>query len=140
MKSKREWVPNRPVADSALAVEAALPELERESRRWYDVVLRVMGGLAAPSGSGGTLATKQTTGGPSHVQYGGGAMGIAGDFARGMHADRIAPLSLAASELAEQLSADERKQLRESGELPEWFLPKVRGLAAVIRKDLRRRR
>lgn len=140
MKSKLGWVPNRHVADSALAVEAALPELVRQSRRWYDVVLRVMGGLAAPSGSHGTLATKHTTGGPSHVEYGGGAMGIAGDFTRGMRADRIAPLKFAASELAEELSPEERSRLRESGALPDWFLPRVQDRAVEIWKDLRRRR
>jgi hypothetical protein len=137
--TKPGWVPNRYVADSALAVEAALPELARRSRRWYDVVLRVLGGLTPPSGLKGTLSNKQGSS-PTYVQHAGGAPAMAGDLARGMRDDRLAPLKFAASELADELSTDERKRLRQSGELPDWFLPRVQDRAVAIRKDLRRRR
>lgn len=57
-----------------------------------------------------------------------------------MRSTRLAPLKFAASELADELSAEERHRLRESGELPDWFLQKVQERAVEIRKDLRRRR
>jgi hypothetical protein len=132
-------VPNRYLADSALAVEAALAMLQRQTRRWYDVALRVLGGLAAPTGSAGTLANKQGSG-PTYFQHAGGAAGMAGDLARGMRSDRLAPLKFAASELADELSTDERKRLRRSGELPDWFLPKVHERGDQIRQEMRRRR
>jgi len=136
MGTKREWIPNRDIADSALAVEAALPELQRLSRRWYHVVIRVLGGLSGPTGSQGTLANKQG-GGPTYLQYAGGAAGMAGDLARDMRDQRLAPLKFAASELADDLSPAERRALRERGELPEWFLPQAQQRAKLIRKQLR---
>lgn len=136
MGTNREWIPNREIADSALAVEAALPDLRRLSRRWYQVLIRVLGGLSSPAGSQGTLANKQG-GGPTYFQYAGGAAGMAGDLARDMRDQRLAPLKFAVSELADDLSAAERQRLREHGELPAWFLPKAQERAKLIRKQLR---
>jgi hypothetical protein len=117
----------------------ALPRLASQSRRWYDVLLRGLGGLTAPAGLNGTLSNKQGTG-PTHFGYGGGAAEMAGELVRDMRSQWLAPLALAASELADDLSNQDRRRLRESGELPEWFLPKVQERAVEVRKDLRRRR
>jgi len=136
MGANREWIPNREVADSALAVESALPDLQRLSRRWYQVVIRVLGGLSTPAGARGTLANQQGSG-PTYFQHAGGAAGVAGDLARDMRDQRLAPLKFAVSELADELSPAERRALRERGELPEWFLPRAQERAKLIRKQLR---
>jgi hypothetical protein len=41
---------------------------------------------------------------------------------------------LACDSLAHELSPDELNQLRQSGELPAWFLPKIRPTARNLRR------
>lgn len=57
---------------------------------------------------------------------------------RGMRAerarDRMADYSLAVDDAAERLSAEERRHLRATRELPEWFMPDVERRFAAIRK------
>ncbi|PYC77447.1 hypothetical protein C7C46_18775 [Streptomyces tateyamensis] len=57
---------------------------------------------------------------------------------RGMRQERtsqrMADYALAVDDTAERLSAEERRQLRASRELPAWFMPEVERRFAAIRK------
>jgi hypothetical protein len=138
-RAATSWIPDRGLDDAVLACEALQEELVRRSRRRSDVFWRLLGGLGGTNGVNGTMGNK-LFGGPTYPYYGGGAASVAGDFARGLAADRKACLELAVHEVVRTLNAPERVRLRSAGILPTWFLEEVERSAAVIKRELRRAR
>lgn len=59
------------------------------------------------------------------------------DFVGPKQDARSAPLMIAASELSERLSDNERAALRARGELPAWFLPDVVRRAREVKREMR---
>ncbi len=62
------------------------------------------------------------------------AMGAARDMRGDMVSDRLANYAIAVDELAGQLSPEERQTLRQTGQVPAWFLGRVQERAARIRQ------
>jgi hypothetical protein len=62
------------------------------------------------------------------------ACALGGDMRREGRSDTMADFAFAVDEAARQLSAEERKHLRATGEVPDWFLADVVRRAAVIGK------
>lgn len=126
MTGPPDWIPNRDVADSSLAVEALLPQIRRRSRRPWDALMRILGARAQGGGflrgSGGVEARQAS----SMTRY----VGEEQD-------ERLAPLMEAADDLTNRLSQEELVALRERGELPDWFLPAVMERAREIKRQMR---
>jgi hypothetical protein len=67
-------------------------------------------------------------------RLGTGASQLGGDVRREARSDAMADFAFAVDEAAGDLSAEERRHLRATGEVPEWFLGEVERRAAAIRK------
>ena len=61
--------------------------------------------------------------------------GLGGDLRRSERADKMGDYAFAVDEAARKLSAEERKHLRATGEVPDWFLGEVERLAAAAKKQ-----
>ncbi|MEV3922326.1 hypothetical protein [Actinomadura coerulea] len=107
----KKWVPNRPVQDSRLAWEAAVPELRRRANPWWSVPLRILGG-AVPIG-------------PWDRHLPGGATGHAREIGQEASSGRLKQFAVPVDVVAERLSPEERKLLRAEGALPDWFFGAV---------------
>lgn len=81
------------------------------------------GWLSALAGSGGTGRSSSA-----------GAR-LGGDLRRQDRTDRMGDYAFAVDEAARALSAEERRHLRATGEVPDWFLGEVEQRAAVLRKQ-----
>lgn len=121
------WPPAGEATDERLAFLAAKPYLARRARPWWLPFFRIIeagGGSAyvadrgmAKVAGGGVLAKRTIT-----------------DEMRG---DRMADEVVACDIAAQSLSADERAHLRRTGELPDWFLPRVDQEVATLKKERR---
>ncbi|WP_141581532.1 hypothetical protein [Actinomadura sp. WMMA1423] len=107
----KNWVPNRPVQDSRLAWEAAVPELRRRANPWWAVPLRILG-AAVPMG-------------PRHKHVPGGPTGYAREIGQEASGGRLKQFAIPVDVVSERLSPDERRLLRAEGELPDWFFDAV---------------
>jgi len=65
------------------------------------------------------------------------ARGLGSDMARQRRADRMADHAVAVDQAAQKLNAEERRLLRASGRVPDWFLPEVERLAEAERRARR---
>ncbi|MER7541484.1 hypothetical protein [Actinomadura sp.] len=108
----KNWVANRPVQDSRLAWEAAVPELARRSRNWWTAPLRILG-AAVPN--------RRANGG----MEGGGSTGFAREIGQDASSGRLKSYAVPVDVAAERLTPEERKALRAGGVLPEWFFDAV---------------
>ena len=108
----KNWVPNRPVQDSRLAWEAAIPELARRSRKWWTVPLRIAGAAVPNRRANGGLA-------------GGGSTGFAREIGQDASSGRLKDYAIPVDAVAERLSPGERRALRAEGVLPDWFFDAV---------------
>ncbi|PWI41102.1 hypothetical protein [Streptomyces sp. ICBB 8177] len=105
-------VPN--VSDERLCWLAVRDHVDRRSRKlgffgWFSV-----------------LASARAGGGPTST-------GLGGDVRRSAMSDRKMDYALAVDEAAERLSAEERKHLRTTGEVPPWFVDEVERRVAAMR-------
>lgn len=64
-----------------------------------------------------------------------GAVGLGGDLRREKRSNKLGDYAIAVDEAAQRLTADERRHLRQTGEVPSWFLPDVERRAQEIRKQ-----
>ncbi|MBY8886822.1 hypothetical protein K7472_18400 [Streptomyces sp. PTM05] len=106
-------VPN--VTDERLCWLAVRDHVDKRSRKlgffgWFSVL------ASARAGGGGPTST-----------------GLGGDVRRSAMSDRKMDYALAVDEAAERLSAEERRHLRATGEVPPWFVDEVERRAAAIR-------
>ncbi|AEW98276.1 hypothetical protein [Streptantibioticus cattleyicolor] len=116
-------VPN--VTDERLCWLAVRDYVDKKSRRTGPLgvlfmVLAASGGTGGPNGS--------TVGGPAGA-------GLAGDLRRDKASSRKARYALAVDIAPDTLSADERRHLRATGEVPAWFLPDVERRVAELKKQ-----
>ncbi|NDU72313.1 hypothetical protein GWI34_06700 [Actinomadura sp. DSM 109109] len=107
----KNWVPNRPLQDSRLAWEAAVPELRRRANPWWAVPLRILGGMV-PLGQ-------------THRHMPGGSAGYAREIGQEASSGRLKDFAVPVDVVAERLSPEERKSLRAEGVLPAWFFDAV---------------
>lgn len=126
MQPSIPWPPAGAATDERLAFVAAQPYLTRRARPWWLSMFRIIeagGGSAyvADRGmakvAGGVLAKRTIT-----------------DEMRG---DAMAHQVIACDIAAQSLSTEERAHLRQTGELPAWFLPRIDAEAARLKKEQR---
>jgi hypothetical protein len=108
----KNWVANRPIQDSRLAWEAAVPELARRSKNWWTAPLRILG-AAVPN--------RRVNGGLE----GGGSTGFAREIGQDASTGRLKTYATPVDVVAERLTPEERKALRAEGTLPDWFFDAV---------------
>jgi hypothetical protein len=109
------------VTDERLAWLAVRDELERESRR-----LGLRGWLLAvlTGGGGGLPSASASRAGPT----------VGRARWRERTSERMGDYALAVDDVAQQLSDDERRVLRATGQVPDWFLEAVRDRYASLHR------
>lgn len=118
------WPPGESLTDERLAFLAVEPQLRKLSKPWWLSFVRVFtagesaNGIMRSPGASVALDAARTS-------------GVAQDVRDG----RMLAYVVAADVAAQKLSADERRTLRATGELPEWFLDAV----VAAKDDLKRR-
>ena len=120
----RPWPPGESLSDERLAFLAAEPALRKLSRPWWLGLVKLFtaggasNGVSVAAGASGALDKARTTSVQQDVRD-----------------RRMLDYVVAADVAAQKLNADERKALRATGELPEWFL----GAVGEAKADLKRR-
>jgi len=64
-----------------------------------------------------------------------GASRLGGDLRRDKRSNKLGDYAIAVDEAAQRLTTDERRHLRQTGEVPPWFLADVEQRAKEIRKQ-----
>lgn len=122
---RQDWIPDQNLAVSALAWQAARPELARRAWSWWSVPLRILGGAGGRRLPGtGSAATPPT----------------AGSYTRELSNDRLADYAVAVDEVSERLTRPETDWLRSTGELPDWFIDEVETSYRAWRRAKKRSR
>jgi hypothetical protein len=125
------WPPEHDVTDERLAFLAARASLARRANPWWMSLVRIIE-VGGPRGTRGMSAS------PSRGGFSTGYTSrrtLTSEYV----GHRMAYYVVACDDLAGKLSAEERRALRATGELPEWFLPAVEGHVRASRADERRR-
>ncbi len=92
----QNWVPNRPVQDSRLAWEAALPELARRSKNWWTAPLRIFGAAVPNNSANGGIP-------------GGGSTGFAREIGQDASTGRLKKYAVPVDVVAERLAPKNEK-------------------------------
>ncbi|MFC5185891.1 hypothetical protein [Actinomadura harenae] len=121
-KKRRDWVPGRNLAVSALAWQAARPVLARRSRSWWSVPLRIL-----MAGQGRTPFNSNALPPTAH------------SYTQETSDDRLSDYAVAVDDASERLTRSEIDHLRATGELPQWFYDDVEELYQAWRRTKRGR-
>ncbi|MFN2522351.1 MAG: hypothetical protein ABR614_03450 [Mycobacteriales bacterium] len=129
MTDTHPWPPEQGATIQRLAFLAAQPALRRLARPWWLALLRGAEVYGGPySGRSAMTQAARDAERTSSTRFGPPTM------ASEIRSGRMASYAFACDRVAEKLSVDERQALRESGSLPDWFLPEVQRAAERIRK------
>jgi hypothetical protein len=111
------WPPAPSLTDERLAFLAVEPLLRRRSRTKLSLLVRLFEGTRS------SLVFDETNDLPPRGAH------------HELQSERMLDYVVAADLAAQQLNADERKALRASGALPDWFLPRVEEHFKAHRKN-----
>ncbi|MBC3842371.1 hypothetical protein GXW82_25810 [Streptacidiphilus sp. 4-A2] len=111
-----------------MATEKRVPQVNDDRLCW----LAVREELGKKSRKPGLVGVFSLLGG---ARGGHGGTRLGGDMRREGSSDRMGDYALAVDAASGTLSAEERKHLRATGEVPEWFLAEVERRATVIKKQ-----
>ena len=109
------WPPVEEATDERLGFLAAKSYLARRARPWWLAWFRII-----EAGGSSTYVADR-----GMAKVGGGGVMSRRTITDEMRGDRMADQVIACDLAAQSLSADERARLRRSGELPDWFFPRV---------------